>query len=288
MKSYAEMAESVLGRIHAYEASKRRRRKTALSLASGLGAAALVGVAVWQSGLLPKNGAPPLPNEHEVVWGSAGDLNPDYGFSHWADKPCSIPLQEALTNSTGEETIFAVLVTKPGEDVPPGFCSGGKTYAQLTQEYEILFALNQKYGSLVKEGEHLKYGESLYTTGNADGVKWAKELYDERVAFYGTEFLNKYIVNQEFLLELLLTDQEEVFSRLQKTETAFYKASELFRRQFAARELDAFIALGIAAENRQDELLIYVTAAELAELKLKDSSQYMFWLAPRDKEPADL
>ena len=181
-----------------------------------------------------------------------------------------------------------VLVTKPGKDVPAEFYLDGKTYAQLTEEYENFIALNQKYGSLVKKGEHLKYGESLYTTGNADGVKWAKELYDERVAFYGTEFLNKYIVNQEFLLELLLTDQEEVFSRLQKAETAFYDARELFRRQFAARELDAFIALGIAAENRQDELLIYVTAAELAELKLKDSSQYMFWLAPRDKEPAEL
>ena len=75
---------------------------------------------------------------------------------------------------------------------------------------------------------------------------------------------------------------------MQAAESEYYEAAQSFRRQFAARELETIIAQGIAAEIRQDYLLIYVTAAELAGHKLENVSQYMFWLAPKNMGPADL
>ena len=66
--------------------------------------------------------------------------------------------------------------------------------------------LYDKLGQLLKQGDSLKYGEALYTTGTPDGEKWTKDFYEQRVDFYSEEFLAKYIVNGEFLRDKVVSD----------------------------------------------------------------------------------
>lgn len=73
--------------------------------------------------------------------------------------------------------------------------------------------LYDKLGQLLKQGDSLKYGEALYTTGTTDGEKWTKDFYEQRVDFYGEEFLAKYIVNGEFLRDKVVSDMAEITTK---------------------------------------------------------------------------
>ena len=66
--------------------------------------------------------------------------------------------------------------------------------------------LYDKLGQLLKQGDSLKYGEALYTTGTPDGEKWTKEFYEQRVEFFGKDLLSKYIVDGEFLRKSVESD----------------------------------------------------------------------------------
>jgi hypothetical protein len=66
--------------------------------------------------------------------------------------------------------------------------------------------LYDKLGQLLKQGDYLKYGEALYTTGTPDGEKWTKEFYEQRVEFFGEDLLSKYIVDGEFLRKSVESD----------------------------------------------------------------------------------
>ena len=74
------------------------------------------------------------------------------------------------------------------------------------EEVESDAQLYDKLGQLLKDGDSLKYGEALYTTGTPDGEKWTKEFYDQRVEFYGEDLLSKYIVDGEFLRKSVESD----------------------------------------------------------------------------------
>ena len=73
--------------------------------------------------------------------------------------------------------------------------------------------LYEKLAQLLKQGDSLKYGEALYTTGTPDGEKWTKEFYEQRVDFYGEEFLAKYIVNGEFLRDKVVSNMTEITTK---------------------------------------------------------------------------
>ncbi len=148
----------------------------------------LLGSGLWRmEGAIPGEDPKPIfPHRDDIVWN--GSLSPeeyDYCYSvEWNGIQCFPSLYEALGKYSGSGTALAVTVTRPGEVIPKDFIFDGESYAVLGKNHEQLFLLNSKYGGLYKQGQELKYGEALLTSGNAEGVRWAKELYEETVSFY--------------------------------------------------------------------------------------------------------
>lgn len=295
MKSYREMAANVLNRIHRYEQEKvetRRNRNRTAALISTFCLVFLLGVGLWKmGGALPgEDPEPVFTHRDDVVW--SGSLFPEeYDFCYsveWNGIQCSPSLVEALRKHSGVGAVLAVTVTRPGEVIPGEFLSDGESYATLVKNHEELFLLNNKYGGLRKQGHELKYGDALLTTGNAEGVRWAEEIYQETVSFYGKEFLDRYIVDGEFLSGQLTIDAEKVKVELVAAEAKLFRAIDSFNRQSAEREAKIFLASGIPTEIIDDRLCIFVTAAELADLRLEHISQYFFSHAVKEGVGYDL
>ena len=91
----------------------------------------------------------------------------------------------------------------------------------------------------------------------------------------GKEFLERYIVDGEFLIEQLTDDAEKVSEELFEAEAKLFRAIDSFNEQSAEREAEIFLAYGIPFKIIDNRLCIFVPAAELAGLRLKDISQYL-------------
>ena len=146
----------------------------------------------------------------------------------------------------------------------------------LWHEDSVLF---EKYGQIVKDGDKLKYGEALYTTGTPDGEKWDKDFYYQRVSFYGEEFLAKYIVNGEFLIDKVLADQA-AHQDEHKTINHAYKALHEAIDAYNYEEIQATISqleqqnIRYEYNETQKALIFYVTAAQFEKLSLDNVSSY--------------
>lgn len=85
----------------------------------------------------------------------------------------------------------------------------------------------------------------------------------------GKEFLERYIVDGEFLIEQLTDDAEKVSEELFEAEAKLFRAIDSFNEQSAEREAEIFLAYGIPFKIIDNRLCIFVTA-------VKDISQYLF------------
>ena len=94
--------------------------------------------------------------------------------------------------------------------------------------------LYDKLGQLLKDGDSLKYGEALYTTGTPYGEKWTKEFYEQRVEFYGEDLLSKYIVDGEFLRKSVESDMNGL---LNKTENELDKYVDIINEYLISNSI---------------------------------------------------
>lgn len=118
----------------------------------------------------------------------------------------------AIITATSSSLMSVFADENGGSDL--GFVSSGAKAETDNNETVISEAqLYDKLGQLLKDGDSLKYGEALYTAGTPDGEKWTKEFYEQRVDFYGEEFLAKYIVNGEFLRDKVVSDMAEITTK---------------------------------------------------------------------------
>ena len=85
-------------------------------------------------------------------------------------------LYEDIINA--EDTVSFKVQVLPVQETPSGFVYNGKSYAQYKEEHLESKNLVEKLKSLLTEGEALKYGESLYTTGTPEGELWSYERYN--------------------------------------------------------------------------------------------------------------
>ena len=150
----------------------------------------------------------------------------DAAFEVKYGKHMTYELSKILEN--GEDGIIPIILKAKTDR---NYVYKGKTveeYYNLRKnaEYEI-----EKLESLLKDGERLKYGEKLYLGGAPE--KWAKSLYDEKVAFYG-DLIDKYIQNGVFLKDEL---EKELEAKIRYLETEYSGAAE--REASAASVLDA-------------------------------------------------
>lgn len=180
------------------------------------------------------------------------------------------------------DTYVAVLVTrKYNYTAKMNFVYQGKTRGQWEVEREILETQQRKLEELSKEGEWLKYGTDLYTKGTPDGEKWTREMYEERVNYYGAYFLEQYIVNGSLLLSKIEQEMIRNDAHLTEISTLLVDLDAAYVTQCAEEDLLKFTEKGIHYALKKGHLYLFVTANELSELRVREKSKLFLSLANR-------
>lgn len=220
----------------------------------------------------------------KIIWAANGQSNEDpddaNAFVTWNGWSMDYSLYEVL-NRADKTDFIAIVVRKNNSAELDSFEYKGTTLAKLRAEHDELNLLSGKLIDFHKEGEWLKYGELLYTTGTPDGEKWAKSLYDERVAFYGEDFIAKYIVNGEVQTNLLNEDYtvcQNRFTEISKETDELIKA---YNTSYVDEVDDIFVSAGACIKVRNNTVFLFVQKDELAKLNVEGKNDYMLSLARR-------
>ncbi|WP_295073495.1 dockerin type I repeat-containing protein [Ruminococcus sp.] len=198
-------------------------------------------------------------------------VSQDVGFGQkWNGKPVSYELYTVLNNTTDENTVIFVY---PQFKSSENYKYNGKTIAEYSEDVSSNNLLDEKLHQILKDGDQLKYGELLYTTGTPDGEKWAKELYEQRVGFYGDEFLAKYIINGEFLRDKVEADIKN-FSNA--PHNALAEALKAYKKSMIQDSIEQLKQQNIRYEYSEasDELIIKVTSEEFKSLSIENVLYY--------------
>ncbi|MBO5000357.1 MAG: hypothetical protein J6C58_05940, partial [Bacteroidaceae bacterium] len=220
----------------------------------------------------------------KIIWAANGQSNEDpddaNAFVTWNGWSVNYSLYEVL-NRADKTDFIAIVVSKNNSEELDSFEYKGTTLIQLRAERDDLNLLSNKLIDFHKEGEWLKYGELLYTTGTPDGEKWAKSFYDERVAFYGEDFIEKYIINGEVQTDLLNEDYatcQERFSEIAEEINALINA---YKESYVDEVEDIFVSAGACTVVRNNTVFLFEQKDKLANLKVNNKENYMLSLARR-------
>lgn len=218
--------------------------------------------------------------EDRIVWADSIAVGDTEGLveqnGDWVSWGLHIALKEAL-----ETDVFAIFA-KPSIDNMfeyNGMCME-EYYFAMSEERN----LPEKLRQLLKDGDALKYGEALYTTGTPDGERWVKDLYDERVRFYGEDLLNQYIVDGNFLKEQL--ENDIVVSESACDATLAYQEAENAYLTALSQTVQGAYPTEVKAE--QSGLLLFMTREQFVSFTAENVGEWMFTLANRDGTPHDL
>lgn len=229
--------------------------------------------------------------ESGIVWYGGGYTFGDQ--AKWCNKWLEDALYWAIRDAESEETElkYAVLVgLHPDEQ----YEYKGKTL----KEYES-DAFNERVapsilGELLKEGEYLKYGELIYTTGAPDGELWAKEYYEQKIVYYGEELLAKYIVDGELLRDKLEADMAEDVPTVAKDALREARIAYLDEKFQFMQEYLTGLDIENAIFTREESdfvpkyMIIFVTREQFAglsceELGITDEYALSFSLVAKEK-----
>lgn len=173
---------------------------------------------------------------------------------------------------------FALHISKTFSD---GFVFNGKTVAQIRQEKEDKCSLFEKLAQLLKDGDVLKYGELVYTIGTPEGEKWAKELYDQRIEYYGEDLLSNYIVDGEFNKAQVEEDSSNVFAEAEQLEIMADDAYKAYHSSYVDDTEKVFSELGLCTIVKNNKLFVFIQKEKLANLEVVDKGSYKLSLAKR-------
>lgn len=220
----------------------------------------------------------------KIIWAANGQSNEDpddaNAFVTWNGWPMNYSLYEVL-NRANDTDFIAVVVRKNNSIDRDSFEYNGTTYGKLRAEQEDLHALREKFVDFPKMSEWLKYGELLYTTGTPDGEKWTKELYDETVAYYGEDFIEKYIVDGKLAFELLNEDLLACERRIGEISNELVELNEEYHKSYVDDVEDIFVSAGACIKVRNNTVFLFVQKDELAKLNVEGKNDYMLSLARR-------
>lgn len=296
MKNYKEMADSVFQRSNEIIAENKRKRRNLIGITSAISCvclAALIGFGGVKSGLFgnvvpsEKPGQstvtpPPTiqqePNDYPIVFGEGNTV--DSAIIDWNGKKIDISLQTAF-QSYDEKHRFAI--TASYNYIDSQFVFNGKTLGEY--ESDMLEEKNTlgKLWGLLKDGDYLRYGESLYQTGTSNGEKWSKELYDETVEFYGREFLARYIVNGEFLRDKVNSDIENY---QMNAEAEYEEALQAYTTAMLKAAKHKIVGQNVACEisSNGNYLILYPTEEQFASLSFENSAEWFFGLEVKNSD----
>lgn len=325
MKSNEEMVESLLRRRKDFQIEQKRKRKSFWRTVSASCSFVLVGlvcVGVWKlrggvtgksepildpSGILqneegkqPDN-TDPVKNDQilldpveagtqdddRIVWGTVGaDAE---GFTEWNGKEITFPLEKVLGElpAGSKAAVSARFYYNYWADTT--FLYQGKTLADYAAAAGYEQSLPEKLRMLLKVGDSLKYGEALYNGGTPDGERWIEELYQETVAFYGEELLEKYIVNGEFLADQVRADIP-VYESQNSASLAYSEARDAFAVQVFDTLKSQLTAKNIAFEPvaEKNRLILFVTKEELKAISADDRLDWIFDVAYHETDQEGL
>ena len=188
-------------------------------------------------------------------------------------------LWDMLKKDPSDETI--AIIASP--QINRQYIFNGKTIAQHEANVEKHKELTNKLQQLTKEGEMLKYGKALYTTGAPNGEKWDKDFYNNRIGYYGNKLLSEYIVNGDFLADQVAAD----LSNAKADTTAqdeYNKAVSAFYSQTVDSAKCVFSSEGISCsvtDNRK-AILLFISADSFAGLKVPEGAEWFFTLAQKN------
>ena len=227
----------------------------------------------------------------QIIWGSESQLVSSESIST-STSDTLVSMKQNGWNMSGElymamqeaspETYIAVLVSR-GYDYNDmmRFTYEGKTRGEWEVERDILNTHQRKLGEFSKEGLWLQYGEALYTTGTPDGEKWTKELYEERVNFYGAYFLEQYIVNGSLLSEKIEQEMRDNEARLKEISVILVQLEDAYAEQYAHEDFEKFAEKGLYCAVKNGRLYLFITSRGLSKLRLQGKSKYYLSLANR-------
>jgi hypothetical protein len=148
----------------------------------------------------------------------------------------------------------------------------------IESQRKLCREIAQEVFSLYGDDDTSTYGEALYKTGGPDGVKWAKELYEKRVAMYGEELLSKYIVDGEFLkaeVEAEVERRLNGYHPARDAEEEAFNAFKVYAKEKLIKELEqANVDYEIQTETGY--VVFFVTAEEFAALSFENSDRCWF------------
>lgn len=220
----------------------------------------------------------------KIIWAANGQSNEDpddaNAFVTWNGWSMNYSLYEVL-NRANDTDFIAVVVRKNNSIDRDSFEYNGTTYGKLRAEQEDMHALREKFVDFPKMSEWLKYGELLYTTGTPDGEKWTKELYDETVAYYGEDFIEKYIVDGKLAFELLNEDLLACERRIGEISNELVELNEEYHKSYVDDVEDIFVSAGACIKVRNNTVFLFVQKDELAKLNVEGKNDYMLSLARR-------
>ncbi len=201
-------------------------------------------------------------------------------FQEWYGKTVSFTLENALKTADVNDQIEIYANHGIGNSSSL-FVYKGKTLEEYAIESNRLYLLIIKLEMLIKQGDALKYGELLYTTGTPDGEKWTKELYDETTAYYGKEILDKYIIDGEFLLNALMLDLEQIPNEVDAVDAVFEEGMNEYMRYAGSAAKQALEAQNIECELSSTgyDLVFSVTAEQFKNLTLENIDEWGFYMA---------
>ena len=193
--------------------------------------------------------------------------------NEWNGKPVSSELYTVLSKNTDEKTVIAV---SPRFNSTEQYKYNGKTMAEYLEEISYSNLLNEKLHQILLDGDKLKYGEILYTTGTPNGIRWSKELYEQKREFYGEKFLAKYIVNGEFLKDLVEADIADFSTEPYTALTDANNAYQAYKKVIIQEAIEQLKQQNIKYDYNEEynDLIINITAEEFKGLSLENVSCY--------------
>ncbi len=196
--------------------------------------------------------------------------------SVWNGKLCSYELTE-LIHEANEADMLGLAIWRSQEDEGfDSFVYQGMTFEEMQRERRQLSEQHRKLGLLLREGNYLKYGEKLYTEGAPDGKKYTRELYEERLAYYGSELLEQYLADGIFYEEKAEQERQFLSERL----TDLYRLLEEWQEIYAKSRWDEYRNIlksrGYSTVCKNGFLFLFVTKAEFAEMDLEGMEDARF------------
>ena len=222
-----------------------------------------------------------LPVEEQYIAWLSDDTNvydKDASKMEWEGLSVSENLYSILQDIE-DEAYVAVIVRNDNDSMLNQYEYQGKKYEDYQQEYEELMSLADKLEAIVKEGEYLKYGVALYIEGAPDGTKWSEEYYNERLEFYGSELIDKYIKDGEFMhtdVEQDITLNEENISKKLRIMEEVVKAYSVHNME---KMYEVFESSDYCVTSKNDNLYLFITKADFAKLSVKNAATYDFYSA---------